>query len=257
MLVSPPFQFISLFGLNIYCYGLILAFSILIGFLLADKIAKKFYNIHIILDQAFFIILAGIIGARLYYCILNYKIYLEMPIRIFNLREGGLSIHGAIIGGIISLLILAKRFNLKFLHLSDIFAIILPLSQSIGRWGNYFNSEAFGLPTNNFFKLYVAPSFRPLGYENYNYFHPTFLYESIFDLLLFILLYKFVLKRYYKQTGFISGVYLVGYSLIRLLIEPLRLDCTAFVFNIPIPILASVIMVIIGLFLMRKGLSSK
>lgn len=257
MIVSPPFQYFSVFGLNIYYYGLILAFSIFVGFLLADKIAKKFYNINIILDNAFFIIILGILGARLYYCILNYKTYFETPIRILNLREGGLSIHGAIIGGVIALLILSKRFNIKLLQLSDIFAVILPLSQAIGRWGNYFNSEAFGAPTNSFLKLYISPNFRPLGYESYNYFHPTFLYESVLDLILFILLYKFILKKYYKTTGLISGIYLIGYSIIRLIIEPLRLDCTAFLLNIPIPIFVSIITIIIGAILTKKSLSSK
>lgn len=257
ILVSPSSQYFSVMRFNIYYYGIILAISIFIGFFVADKIAKKFYNINSIYDNSIFVICSGLICARLYYCIINYQIYFESPLRILNFREGGLSIHGTIIGGIISLIILSKINKLNFLKLCDIFSLILPLSQSIGRWGNFINSEAFGLPVNSFIKLYVAPSFRPLNYINFEYFHPTFLYESVLDILLFVILYKFIFKKYYERTGIVSGVYLLGYSLIRLFIEPLRIDCQTFLFNTPIPIIASLIMALIGLYLVKRGLSSK
>lgn len=257
MLISPQLQYFTAFGFNIYYYGIFLAFSILVGFILADKIAKKYYNIHSLLDQSIILICLGLIGARLYYCIINYQTYFETPSRILYLREGGLSIHGAIIGGIFALYILSRKYNYKFIQLCDIFAVTLPLSQSIGRWGNFFNSEAFGLPTTNFLKLYVSPSFRPIGYENFNYFHPTFLYESIFNILLFIIIYNYALNKHYKSDGFISGFYLVGYGIIRLIVEPLRLDCTTFIFNIPVPMFMSLVLIIIGLYLIKQSLSSK
>ena len=257
MLISPSLQYFSLFGYNIYFYGIVLAIAIFIGFYLANKIAKKYYNITTILDNSIFIIFSGLFGARLYYCILNSHIYFEQPIRILNIREGGLSIHGAIIAGIISIYVLAKKFNYNFNQLCDIFAVILPLSQAIGRWGNFFNSEAFGQPTNSILKLYIAPHFRPLGYEQFDYFHPTFLYESMLDTILFIILYKFALKKYYNFPGTLSGIYLVGYGIIRLLLEPLRLDCTSFLVNIPVPMIISIIMLCIGCFLIKNSLSSK
>lgn len=257
MLVSPKIQYFSILGLKVYYYGIIMAFAICLGFLLANRIAKKYYQIDKLLDYAIYLICSGLIGARLYFCLINYQTYFEAPSRIFNLREGGLSIHGAILGGIITLWILSKKYKHSFLQLCDIFAITLPLSQSIGRWGNFFNSEAFGLPTNNFLKLYIAPHFRPVSYESFEYFHPTFLYESVLDILLFFILYKFVLNKYPHSTGLFSGVYLTCYSIIRLTIEPLRVDCSTFFFNIPIPIIASLIFAIVGLYLIKQSLSSK
>lgn len=245
MIVSPVTQSFSVFGYSIYYYGIILAIAIFIGVSLADKVAKKYYNQTFVYEQAFYLVIAGLLGARLYFCLLT-----QNCLNILNIRNGGLSIHGAIIAGIITLYIFSKKNKFSFLKLCDIYAVALPLAQAIGRWGNYVNSEAFGKPTENFLKLYIAPYFRPLEYENFQYFHPTFLYESILDLVLFFVLYKLIIKKH-KNPGFISGVYLISYAIIRSFIEPLRLDCTSFLFSIPIPIMVSVIMACAGLFLIK------
>ena len=246
MIITPCCQYISIGSIKIYLYGIILGLAIYVGVTLADKIATKFYKITSIYNQAVILIISGLLGARLYFCLLNFKTYFNDPIRILNIREGGLSIHGAILAGVITIYALSKKYKYNFLELCDIFSVILPLSQAIGRWGNFFNSEAFGIPTNSFLKLYVAPEFRPFEYGTYKYFHPTFLYESILDLILFILMYKVFFKKAHKTKGLLTGIYLTGYSFIRLFIEPLRVDCTSYLFNIPVPIVISFILLFIG-----------
>ncbi|RMF27570.1 MAG: prolipoprotein diacylglyceryl transferase, partial [Cyanobacteria bacterium J083] len=144
----------------------------------------------------------------------------------------GIAIHGAVIGGAIAALIFAKVKKVSFWQLADIVTPGLILGQAIGRWGNFFNSEAFGRPTNLPWKLYIPPSRRPPEYINYDYFHPTFLYESIWNLLVFaLLLYLFFwgLKNPHRlKVGTIALVYLIAYSLGRFWIEGLRTDSLMF-----------------------------
>ena len=257
MLVSPSIQYINLLGIHIYIYGIVLALAIFVAVKITDTIAKKEYNIDFIYEQSIFIILSGLIGARLYYCLVNFNTYLENPLRILNIREGGLSIHGAIIAGILAIFLFSKKYNINFFKLCDLYALTMPLAQAIGRWGNFFNSEAYGLPTNSILKLYVSPEFRVEQYEQFNYFHPTFLYESVLNFLLFLFLYFFILKRYKNHYGIISGAYLTIYAIIRILIEPLRLDCTTYIGIIPLPIIVSIIMLILGITIIGFSLKDK
>lgn len=184
MFTSPGEIAFSIGPVSLHYYGIIMAFSLLIGVLTAKIISANFYkdiNPEIIYDISPHIIIGAILGARIYYCVLSYSYYMQNPAEIIQLWHGGLSIHGAIIGGLISGIIYAKRHKLPVLKLCDIFSYGLILGQAIGRWGNFFNSEAFGRPTENFLKLYIPIYDRPLEYMQYNYFHPTFLYESILD----------------------------------------------------------------------------
>ena len=166
MFASHSQIFCTIFGVHIYYYGVILALAIIVGTLVSDKLGEKFYNFkkETFIDLSPYLIVSGIIGARLYYCILNYDFYLRFPTEILAIRHGGISIHGAILGGLIGLIIFAKRRNLSILKLCDISSIGLILAQSIGRWGNFFNSEAYGLPTNLPWKLYIAPQYRQIPY---------------------------------------------------------------------------------------------
>ena len=184
----------TIFGINIYFYGVILAFAIIAGAFVSDYVGSKFLGLRkeTIIDASPYLVIAGIIGARLYYCVLNYDFYLRFPTEILAIRHGGISIHGAILGGLIGLIIFAKRRKLSLLKLADTVAVGLPLAQAVGRWGNFFNSEAFGTPTTLPWKLYIAPQYRPIPYTNYEYFHPTFLYEALLNLALFLLLFNYV-----------------------------------------------------------------
>ena len=211
MFQSPGDVAFSILGFPVYYYGIILAFAILTGVYTAYFLYKTFYdnvNAKKIIDFAPFIIIIGIIGARLYYCCVNYSYYLNHPLEIFYIRQGGLSIHGMIIVGIVSLFVFSKIYKMSFLKLIDVFLCGTALGQCIGRWGNFFNSEAFGTPTNLPWKLYIPIQHRPIQFINYEYFHPAFLYESVLDLVIFILLFC-TFKKLSKHPGMIACVYLI------------------------------------------------
>ena len=239
----------TVLGVNIYFYGVILAVAIIVGTLLADYLGVKYFNLKkdTIIDLSPYLVIMGIIGARAYYCLLNYDFYLRFPTEILAIRHGGISIHGAILGGIIGLIIFAKRYNKSISKLSDVTAIGLVLAQAIGRWGNFFNSEAFGLPTNLPWKLYIAEQYRPIPYTEYEYFHPTFLYESILDFLIFVVLLYLVRKQKFKREGSISLLYLILYSVVRIFVESLRIDSVKFVHGMPIAIVVSIGIIVMSL----------
>jgi phosphatidylglycerol---prolipoprotein diacylglyceryl transferase len=164
----------------------------------------------------------------LYYVIFQWPEYAQNPENIIAIWKGGIAIHGAILGGILATTIFAKLNRVSVWQLTDLLVPSLALGQAIGRWGNFFNSEAFGRPTNVPWKLYIPITQRPIGYEQYEFFHPTFLYESIWNLLVFgllLLLFFQGLKNYSRlKIGTLTLVYLIAYSLGRLWIEGLRMD---------------------------------
>ena len=230
----------TIFGVHIYFYGVILAIAIVVGTLVSDYIGTKFYELkkETIVDLAPYLVIFGIIGARLYYCLLNYEFYLKFPTEILAIRHGGISIHGAILGGLIGLIIFSKRNKISILKLADISAIGLVIAQAIGRWGNFFNSEAFGGPTNLPWKLYIAPQYRPIPYTNFEYFHPTFLYESILNIIIFIFLLTFLNINKNKKDGNIALIYLILYSFARIFVEHYRIDSVLYIFGLPVATLA-------------------
>lgn len=244
----------TIFGVHIYFYGVILALAIVLGVFTADYIGFRFLNLkrETIIDLSPYLIIFGIIGARLYYCILNHDFYLRFPTEIFAIRHGGISIHGAIIGGFIGLCVYAKRHKISVLKLADTSSVGLALAQSIGRWGNFFNSEAFGYPTNVAWKLYIAPQYRPVPFLEYEYFHPTFLYEGILDFCLFLILLFLIQKKLITRTGNIALFYLILYSCIRIFVEHYRIDSVCYINGIPVAIVVStciIFVAIIGLIL--------
>ena len=183
MFTSPSQILCTIFGVNIYYYGVIMAIAIAIAILVADNIGTKYFGLEkeTIIDLSPYIIIFGLLGARIYYCIMDYEFYTRFPTEVFAIRHGGISIHGAILGGLIGLMLFSKRHNVNFGKLCDVSAIGLSLGQAIGRWGNFFNSEAYGLPTDLPWKLYIAPQYRQIPYLDNAYYHPTFLYESLLD----------------------------------------------------------------------------
>ena len=240
----------TIFGINVYFYGVILALAIVVGVFVSDYIGTKFFNLkkETIIDLSPYLIIFGIIGARLYYCFLNSDFYLRFPTEILAIRHGGISIHGAILGGFLGLLIFAKRHRLSVLKLADVSSVGLVLAQSIGRWGNFFNSEAFGSPTNLPWKLYIAPQYRPIPFTDNEYFHPTFLYESVLDFAVFVLLYFLVKRGSVKKDGNLALIYLILYSLIRIFVEHYRIDSVCYINGFPVAIVVSVCIIILALF---------
>ena len=142
MFQSPAEVAFNIFGFPVYYYGIILALAIFIGVYASYFLYKKFYGVDSassIMDFAPYLIIIGIIGARLYYCLVNYSYYIENPLEIFYIRQGGLSIHGVIIIGILTLFAFSKIYKMSFLKLIDVFLCGTALGQCIGRWGNFFN----------------------------------------------------------------------------------------------------------------------
>ncbi|TVQ42426.1 MAG: prolipoprotein diacylglyceryl transferase [Gloeocapsa sp. DLM2.Bin57] len=215
--------------LTIRWYGLLIATAVLIGVNLSQYLAKKRQvKPELIGDLVIWLIIASIPMARMYYVLFKWQEYALNPGQIVAIWRGGIAIHGAIIGGTLATMIFARLNRVSFWQLVDIVAPSLILGQAIGRWGNFFNSEAFGAPTNLPWKLYIPPVNRPVNYLEYEYFHPTFLYESLWNLGVFALLmwlFFWGLKHSSRlKVGTIALVYLIAYSSGRVWIEGLRTD---------------------------------
>lgn len=254
MFTSPSPVLCTIFGINIYYYGVIMAVAISVGALISDWLGTKYFGLkkETIIDLAPYVIIFGILGARIYYCILNYDFYLRFPTEIIAIRHGGISIHGAICGGALGLWLFSIRHKLNFLKLCDVSVIGLSIAQAIGRWGNFFNSEAFGGPTNLPWKLYIAPQYRPVPFQDCQYFHPAFLYESILDIFIFVTLIIMIKNGLLKKDGNLTLIYLILYSLVRIFVESFRLDSVRYIFGIPVAILVSAGIILVSLFIFFK-----
>jgi len=249
MILSSPssvaFQFM---GFSIYWYGIIIAFAILVGAFVADFFYRKYFKVELdIMDIIPTLLLVGVCGARIYYCILNWEYYAARPLDILNVREGGLSIHGMFIFCAIFLLIYCKIKKVSFFNLAAPMCLGISLAQSIGRWGNFFNSEAYGKPFDGFLKLYISPDMRPLGLENFHYFHPTFLYESVLDFCIFLLLILTIVKLK-KSPLFITSFYFALYSCVRIFVESFRIDSVVYICGLPIATVVSVVILFFAAF---------
>lgn len=242
-------EIFNLFGISIKWYSVLILIGIVIGFLLADRESKKF-NLpkDFIFDLGFWTIIFGIVGARLYYVVFNFGIYKNDLLEIFRVWNGGLAIHGGIIAGLITVLIYCKLRNVNPIRMTDIIVPSLILAQAIGRWGNFFNSEAHGPATTlaNLQSLHI-PEFVINGMKiNGIYYHPTFLYESLWCILGFIVI--LLIRKFYKylKTGQLTCVYLMWYSVGRVFIESLRTD-SLMLGQFKVAQLVSLIMFMIGL----------
>ena len=219
--------------LSIRWYGFLIASAVLIGVTLSQYLAKRRgINPDLVGDLSIWLVVAAIPFARLYYVIFEWQEYAQRPAEILAIWRGGIAIHGAIIGGTLAALIFARLKKTSVWQLLDLIVPALILGQAIGRWGNFFNSEAFGGPTDLPWKLYIPPSNRPPQYLDYEYFHPTFLYESIWNILVFsLLLFLFFWGLKHRDrliVGTITLVYFLAYSLGRFWIEGLRTDSLMF-----------------------------
>ncbi len=215
------------FGLiNIYWYGLLLALAVLAGLAVAIKLGQRAgLPSETWYDLTFYLLLFGILGARVWEVLfVSLPYYWQNPSEIIKIWHGGLAIHGGIAAGIIVLIIFARRRHLNFWLLADICAVAIALGQAIGRWGNFFNQELFGYPTEAPWGIFIAPENRPEMFANFSYFHPTFLYESLICFLLIIFLWRQLF--YQRRSGNVALLYLMLYSAARFGLEFLRLDAT-------------------------------
>ena len=228
---------ITIFGFSIAFYGIIIGIGMLLGITLAARDAeRRGIGEDTIYDFALLGIVFGVIGARLYYVFFQWGNYRGNLFEILNLRAGGLAIYGGVIGGILSLMVYCKRKKQNFLNLADSLILGVLVGQILGRWGNFFNAEAFGRYTDSLFAMQLRRDIvNPIMIDSallqhlvrvngvdYIQVHPTFLYESVWNLclLLFLLWYR-PKKRF---TGEIFFLYLGGYGLGRVWIEGLRTD---------------------------------
>lgn len=234
-----------------FWYGLFIVLGIASGLFVALKLSKL-YQIEKerIIDLSFWLIIFGIIGARLFDSLFyNGNYFFKHPFDILRVWQGGMSIHGVLIAGFIFLFFYCRKNKISFWFFADLFAPALILGQAIGRWGNYFNQELYGRPSLGIFSIPIDPINRVSGMENFNYFHPAFLYEFIGSLSIFLILIwlhqkrlKIIRKRrlptvlehifgYCNSTvtengknGFIFLIYLILYSSLRFVIEFVRID---------------------------------
>jgi len=239
--------------INIYWYGFFILLAALAALAVSLYLAKL-YNIKtdIIIDLAFWLIIGGLIGARLYDVLLELPYYLANPLDIFKVWQGGLAIHGGIIGGGLALYFYVKKYNYNFWQLSAIAVTVLPLGQAIGRLGNYFNQELFGYPTDLPLGIPIDMVHRPWQYFDYNYFHPTFLYELIGNLIIFLIL--FILHYLYIKKNKTNAFYLVLlvlyfllYSFLRFFLEFIRIDATPVIFGLRFPQIISLLIIFLSL----------
>jgi phosphatidylglycerol---prolipoprotein diacylglyceryl transferase len=226
--MSPGEEIFHVGGIRLKWYGFLIASAVLIGVNLSMWLAKKRQiDPELMADLAIWLVLGAIPCARLYYVAFQWQDYSQHLDKIVKIWEGGIAIHGAIIGGTIAAIIFAKIKRVSFWQLADLVAPSVALGQAIGRWGNFFNSEAFGSPTDLPWKLFIPVNSRPYEYASFQYFHPTFLYESLWNLLVFALLMWLFLddtRRNRLKTGSLFLIYVVAYSIGRFGVEGLRTD---------------------------------
>jgi len=250
ILQTPPTIAFNLFGIPIYMYGITMAVAIFVAIIVANLFFNKnnpVYYKDSIIENSIYIIFSGILGARLYYCLLNFHYYIAKPLEILDIRQGGLSIHGAILGGILCLIFVSRKTRISLLKYLDAISTATILGQAIGRWGNYFNSEAYGLPVKSqTWGVLIPESRRVPEYLQYSLYHPTFLYESILDLFAFGIL-SYIYFKFSKYRGIAFFSYLILYSLIRFFIEQIRIDSALNVGSVPIAEIVSVVLFLIGL----------
>lgn len=235
--------------LTVRFYSLTLIAAVIAAFFIAKARAKKEgIGPKIFEDTFFWVLIIGFLSARAFYVILYFDKFRNNLWEIFAIWNGGLAIYGGIIGGLLTLYYICRKYTLGFWKMSDILVFALPIAQAIGRLGNYFNYEAFGKPTELPWKMLVPENFRPPGYENYMYFHPTFAYEIIWNLLVFLLLalsIKFNAKKP-LNAGVLTGLYLLLYSIGRFFIESIRLD-SAFVFGMRSNQIVALLLILLAL----------
>lgn len=229
----------SILGIDIKWYGILIAFGAFIGIFFALKEAKRVgFKEDDILDFLIIAIPVAIVGLRVYYVIFSLDYYMQHPELIFNIRNGGLAIHGGLIAAFVTAIVFCKKKNLNILQMADILFPGVAIGQSIGRWGNYINQEAYGGPTN-------LPWGIMIGGEKV---HPTFLYESIATFCIFIFLTWYNRKKK-KSHGETTAFYLILYSIARFFIEGLRTDSLMF-FGMRVAQIVSLAAIVIGILLL-------
>ena len=235
--IPQPILF-ELGPIKIHWYGFLMVVGGLVGFYVVLRLAK-FYKIkkETLYDLAFYFTLAAVLGGRIYYVLYSWSYYKDNLFDIFKIWEGGLAVHGVLIGGFLAIYFFCRKKQLKFLTIADLAVAGFVIGQVIGRWGNYFNQEIFGLPTDLAWGIPIEVARRPLEYISARYFHPTCLYESFFNLIIFadvVALHYLKIKKApaFLFDGAIFFYYIMAYSVLRFCLEFVRIDQSPLVFGI-------------------------
>lgn len=244
----------SIFNINIYWYSICILIGIIIAYLLIIQESKKHnLNKNNISDLIFYTIVVGIVGARLYYVVFNLDYYLPNPSEIIKIYNGGLAIHGGVISGLIFVYYYTKKYDINFIRILDIVSPAVIIAQSIGRWGNFFNKEAYGsiIKLNTLQNMNI-PKFIIDGMKiNNHYYFPTFFFESILCFIGFIII--MLLRKNKKiKLGVQIGFYFIWYGIVRFFIEILREDSLMFL-NLKMAQIISIMGIIIGIILIIKS----
>lgn len=243
---------------QIYWYSIFIFLGMLVAcFIIYKESKKRGIEEDFLVNLAFNAIILGIIGARLYYVLFNLPYYLDNPLEILEIWNGGLAIHGGIIAGLLFIIYYCKKHEVNIWKMLDIIVVGLIIAQAIGRWGNFFNSEAYGPIT-------TAESLKDLGIPNFvihgmyilgEYRQPTFFYESIWCLFGFCAM--LLIRNYkYLKIGQLTGFYLLWYGIIRLFIEGMRTD-SLMLGPIKMAQLVSVIFIIVGITIFIRSMRKK
>ena len=251
--IAVPASF-EVAGFTVHYYGLLLAAGILAAFLVAANFADRAgLSASYVEELLPWLVVFGFLGARLYFVIFSWPHFRQDPLEILQIWKGGLSIYGGIAGAVLGVFIFARRKFLSAARLLDLAAVSAPLAQCIGRFGNFFNEEAFGSPTNLPWKMYVSASRRPAEYLEQRFFHPAFLYEALWNFLVFWVMITLA-KRHLsaKKPGILLVVYMILYSMGRFFTERFRLD--SFILQgVKVDQIAALAGILIGLILFYRA----
>jgi prolipoprotein diacylglyceryl transferase len=223
---SPPINHIPIGPLRLTFYGLFIGTGVALAWWLAKRRFENRGGNPILLEQVLIrVVIYGFLGARLAYVSTHLSRFEGEWWKVIAIWEGGLALFGGLTGGAIALFVSARSRDLDVRRVLDSLAPAVPLAQAVGRWGNYFNQELFGTPTNLPWALEIDPGNRPAAYQTAETFHPTFLYESLWNLALagFIV---WISQRRRELDGRLIGIYFMGYGMIRFLLELIRTDTT-------------------------------
>lgn len=244
--------------IQIYWYSIFIFIGMLVAcFLIYKEAKKRGIDEDFLVNLTFNTIIIGIIGARLYYVLFNLSYYLDNPVEIFQIWNGGLAIHGGIIAGLLFIIYYCKKHEVNLWKMLDIIVVGLIIAQAIGRWGNFFNSEAYGpITTAAHLKSLGIPQFIIDGmYILGEYRQPTFFYESVWCLFGFLAM--LIIRQYkYLKIGQLTSFYLIWYGIIRFIIEAMRID-SLMLGPIKMAQLVSIVFVISGIIIFIKSIKSK
>ena len=230
---SPSQNVLELGPLTIHFYGILIAIGVIVAIVVSKKRYERFGGRGDLFESiAIWAIIVGFLGARAGYVFTHTHRFEGRPWAVFFIWEGGLALYGGLFFGALTVIYLANKRGGDLLAFADATAVGIPLAQAIGRGGNYFNQELFGTPSELPWAIIIDPAHRPDGYEQFETFHPTFLYESLWNALILVPVILWLEKRGKLAKGVSFGIYIVMYSFIRFSMELLRTDTSFRLFGI-------------------------